>query len=132
MKTKLAQALLRRKELQKKVDQLATINRSDLYEPVVQRIKVTDSIDNVTANVPKLTAAQVTHEFDTYARALRMVDAAIQQANWTVEVELPEETLASYSDLFPSSLQPAPAPAAKPRAVRKKTAARRKTADSAV
>lgn len=94
MKIKLAEALLRRKELQQKVDSLKHITLRDLFEPKVKRVKVTDSIDEVTAEVPKLQLNQVTAEYDYYAKQLRLVDAAIQQANWTTEVEV--ETMANY------------------------------------
>lgn len=94
MKIKLAEALLRRKELQQKVDSLRNITMRDLFEPKVKRVKVTDSIDEVTAEVPKLQLNQVTAEYDYYAKQLRLVDAAIQQANWTTEVEV--ETMANY------------------------------------
>ncbi len=84
---KLAEALLRRKELQGKVDVLKQIKDKDLFEVKAQRKQVTDNIDDIVAMVPKLTASQVTAEFDFYARQLRLIDAAIQQANWTTEVE---------------------------------------------
>lgn len=114
---KLAQALLRRKELTDKVAQLRTINRTEMFEPVVRRVNVTQSLDDITAQVPKLTASQVTREFDMYASALRQVDAAIQQANWTVDVELPSEALLAYSERFPEDQAPKPV---------RKTAARKK------
>lgn len=95
-KLKLAEALLRRKELAEKVDVLRKIKGSDLYEMKVARVKVSDSIDNVTANVPKLTASQVTAEFDFYARQLRLVDAAIQQANWTTEIDVKDTVMGDY------------------------------------
>lgn len=86
MRIKLAEALLRRKELQDKVDQLRTIKEGQVFETISNRIKVADGIDQFTAKVPKLTAAQVTSEYDFYAKRLRMIDAAIQQANWTTEI----------------------------------------------
>lgn len=83
---KLAECLLRRKELQDKLSRMDQIRQRDLYEVRVKRIKVTDAIDEVTANVPKLTYAQFDAEYSHYARQLRLVDAAIQQVNWTAEV----------------------------------------------
>ncbi len=98
MKTvKLAEALLRRKELNQKVEQLHSIKQLDLFETKVQRRNVTDSVDDIVASVAKLDASQVTEEYDYYASALRRVDAKIQQANWTTEVELDNDCLERYS-----------------------------------
>lgn len=85
---KLAEALLRRKELEAKVKQLSVIKVDQIFQLVVQRKNVTDSVDDITAKVPKLTASQVTAEYDFYARQLRLVDAAIQQANWTTDLAI--------------------------------------------
>lgn len=96
MNVKLAEALLRRKELQDKVNVLRQINEKALYEVRAMRKNVTDNIDDIIANVPKLTASQVTAEYDWHARQLRLVDAAIQQANWTCEVQLDPSVMADY------------------------------------
>jgi hypothetical protein len=98
MKVKLAEALLRRKELQLKVDVLQQIKGSDLFEVKAKRVNVTESLDDITAQVPKLTAGQVTRELDWHARQLRLVDAAIQQANWTTEISIEEATMADYKE----------------------------------
>ena len=95
-KIKLAEALLRRKELNNKVDQLRQIKQADLFEMKYARKAVNDNIDDVTAQVPKLTASQVTAEFDFYARQLRLVDASIQQANWTTEIEVGDTVMGDY------------------------------------
>lgn len=95
-KIKLAEALLRRKELQDKVNILKTIKDKDLFEIRAQRKQVTENLDDIVAQVPKLTASQVTAEFDFYARQLRLVDAAIQQANWTVEIEVGDTVMGDY------------------------------------
>lgn len=97
MKIKLAEALLRRKELQEKVNVLRQINEKALFEVRAQRKNVTENIDDIVAMVPKLTASQVTAEYDWHARQLRLVDAAIQQTNWTADVEVPDTTMADYS-----------------------------------
>lgn len=115
-KIKLAEALLRRKELQAKVDQLKTIKAAQVFDLQVKRVKITDNIDEVTANVPKLTASQVTAEHDYYAKALRQVDAGIQHANWTTEIEVPDNVMPDYSDgglLVPAPKQAKAAKAAK-------------------
>lgn len=98
MKIKLAEALLRRKELSDKVTQLQRVDGSALYETRVRRIRVTDSVDDVTADVPKLTASQVTKEYDWHARQLRLVDAAIQQANWITDIEVDADVVGNYSE----------------------------------
>lgn len=96
MKVKLAEALLRRKELQGKVDMLKHIQDKNLFEVKAQRRQVTESLDDIIAQVPKLTASQVTSEYDWHARQLRLVDAAIQQANWTCEIEVDQTVMSDY------------------------------------
>lgn len=97
MNIKLAEALLRRKELQQKVDQLRQIQKEATFEVKAKRTKVTDDVDDVVVLVPKLTASQLTEEYDFYARALRLVDAAIQQANWTTAIDVDDVTMRAYS-----------------------------------
>lgn len=97
-KVKLAEALLRRKELQGKVDVLKTIKDKDLFEVKARRQQVADGIDDVIAQVPKLTASQVTKEYDWHARQLRLIDAAIQQANWTTEIDVGDETMQDFKE----------------------------------
>ena len=96
MNIKLAEALLRRKELQQKVDVLKSIQDKDLFEVRARRQQVTDSVDDIVAQVPKLTASQVTAEYDWHARQLRLIDSAIQQANWTTVVEVENSTMEDY------------------------------------
>lgn len=96
MKIKLAEALLRRKELGEKVKVLSAIKKSDLFEVKATRKLVADGIDDIVAQVPKLNVSQVTEEFDWHARQLRLVDAAIQQANWTVEIDVDPTTMQDF------------------------------------
>ena len=96
---KLAEALLRRKELNEKVAVLKSIQDRDLFEVKATRKPITESIDDVIAQVPKLTASQVTAEFDFYARQLRLVDAAIQQANWITSIEISDTVMSDYSNI---------------------------------
>ena len=96
MNIKLAEALLRRKELQGKVDILKQIKDKDLFEVKARRQSVSENIDEVVAQVPKLTVSQVTSEFDFYARQLRLVDAAIQQCNWTTDVAVNDTVMADF------------------------------------
>jgi len=89
MKIKLAEALLRRKELAEKLEVVKRFKDNQaFYEVRANRVKVTEGIDEISANFPKLTASQVTAEFDYVAKQLRLVDALIQQANWTTELEV--------------------------------------------
>ena len=100
MKIKLAEALLRRKELQQQVDRIKVINQDGLFEVKGQRKKLTDDIDDIIASVPKISMQQVTHAYDWHAKQLRLVDAAIQQANWTTEIDLDSEVMDSYKDPY--------------------------------
>ena len=96
MQIKLAEALLRRKELQQKVDRLKQIQGNAFFEVRAKRVKVTDDLDDVVAQVPLMTASQVTHEYDWHAKQLRLVDAAIQQANWTTMLDMDASVMADY------------------------------------
>lgn len=98
MKIKLAEALLRRKELQEKVDQVRNVKNKDTFEVLVQRRQINETIDDIQAQVPKLELKQVTAEYDHYAKQLRLVDAAIQQANWTTEIEVHDTTMKNYKE----------------------------------
>jgi hypothetical protein len=98
MNIKLAEALLRRKELQEKVNLLRTIKDKDLFEAKVAWQPVTEGVDHIIASVPKLNAGQVTREFDWHARQLRMIDAAIQQANWTTEISVEDSVMHDYME----------------------------------
>lgn len=86
---KLAEALLRRKELQQRLANIKPIlsNQDNLFKTHVKRMNVAEGVDEATIVVPKLTLGQVTAEHDYYAKRLRLIDAAIQQANWTMDVE---------------------------------------------
>ena len=93
MRIKLAQALLRRKELQNRLVVLQRIKDSDLFEVKTARKKAHEGLDDVIAQVPRLRVAEVTKAFDTCGRQLREVDAVIQQTNWTCEVEIAEDVM---------------------------------------
>ena len=96
MTYKLAELLLRRKELNTKVEILKSIKDRDLFEVKCIRRAAAEGIDDIVANVPLLVASQVTAEHDWHARQLRRVDASIQQANWTTEVEVDAEAMQDY------------------------------------
>lgn len=97
-KVKLAELLLQRKFLNDKVQQTQGIKQADVFTLKMTRKQVSDSVDDITANVPKLTLSQVTAEHDHYSRALRRVDAAIQQQNWIVDVEIDPTALMTYEE----------------------------------
>lgn len=98
MARKLAELLLRRKELQQKVDQLRSIKDKDLYEVQTQRRKAHENVDDIVMAVPRLQASQVTAEYDFYAKSLRLVDASIQQANWATDVTIDEDSLRAWNE----------------------------------
>ena len=88
---KIAEALVLRKHLEQKVEQpkpLKMAGDQGIFELKVERKKVTDEVDEVKMQVPKITLAEVTKEYDMYSKALRQLDTAIQQANWTAEVDV--------------------------------------------
>ncbi len=95
---KLAEALLRRKELNEKVLRINAIKRDDLFEVKAKRVRVTESLDDIVATVPKLELNQVTKEYDFYARQLREIDAIIQQANWTTDIEINDNNMNSFTE----------------------------------
>ena len=95
---KLADALLRRKELQQKVDQLRQIKDKDIYEFRFERKQINENIDDIRAQVPVLEANQVTAEFDYYANKLRLIDGAIQQLNWTADIEVDSRVWVDFAD----------------------------------
>lgn len=98
MNIKLAEALLRRKELNEKVSQLRAIKDVQVYEVIATRRQITESVDDLVMKVPKLQLNQVTAEYDWYAKHLRLLDAKIQQANWTCEIEIDSKTMDNYSE----------------------------------
>ncbi len=87
---KIAQALLLRKQLEAKVKQLEPIKQmgsQGLFEAKVQRVNITEQIDQIQMQVPKITLEDVTKEYDKYATALRKLDASVQKANWEFDVD---------------------------------------------
>lgn len=87
---KIAQALLLRKQLEKKVAQLEPIKKAGeegLFETQIKRVNVTEQMDEITINAPKITLGDATSEYDKYATALRKLDASIQKANWEFDVD---------------------------------------------
>ena len=95
-KVALAEALLRRKELMLKVQQLHVIKEKNCFENRVKRVKVSDGIDEVTVDIALVSMASMTKEYDFYAQALRQIDSRIQRANWETEIEVETETLKNF------------------------------------
>lgn len=87
---KLAEALLLRKQLKEKVDQLRPIKEmgdGGLFEIKTKRVNISDQTDDITLQVPHVDLKDVTKEFDKYATAYRKLDAAIQRTNWAADLE---------------------------------------------
>lgn len=91
---KIAQALLLRKQLEKKVAQLEPIKSfgdQGMFETKTKRLNVSQEVDEVSIQVPRITLADVTEEYDKYASALRKIDVAIQKANWEFDVDFADK-----------------------------------------
>jgi hypothetical protein len=87
---KIAEALLLRKQLEAKVEQLKPIRdlgERGVFELKTQRVKVSDEVDEVKFQIPKIALKEVTKEYDHYASELRKLDASIQKANWAYDVD---------------------------------------------
>lgn len=94
---KLAEALLLRKQLVQKVEQLKPIKQvgdNGLFELKHERRNVNETTDEIKFQIPKVTLADVTKTFDHYATQLRKLDSAIQRANWETEISFVEEHVA--------------------------------------
>ena len=86
---KLAEALVLRKHLEAKVEQLKPLKLQGdkgLFEVQTSRKSVSENVDELTTQVPKVTLKDVTEEYDRYSKALRQFDTAIQQTNWTADL----------------------------------------------
>jgi hypothetical protein len=91
---KIAQALLLRKQLEAKVKQLEPIKQAGeqgIFETKVRRVNVTEQMDEVTIQAPRITLSDVTSEFDKYSSALRKLDASVQKANWEFDVDFTDK-----------------------------------------
>ena len=98
MEIKLADALLRRKELNEKLNVLRHFkDNSAFYQVRGQRVKVTEGIEELNMDLPKLELNQVTAEYDFVAKQLRLIDAIIQQANWTTALQVDPMLMDAYT-----------------------------------
>jgi hypothetical protein len=89
----IAEALLLRKQLQAKVEQLQplhNVGERGVFDQSVKRVNVSDNVDELTITTPRITLADITKSYDHYASELRKLDAAIQKANWVSTVEYSE------------------------------------------
>lgn len=92
---KIAEGLLLRKQLEAKVQQLQPLKvngDNGVFETKVQRVKVSDEVDEARIQIPKLTVADITKTYDHYASQLRKLDASIQKANWNFDLDFKEES----------------------------------------
>ena len=97
-KMKLAEALQRRKELASKIDALKSLKSGDAYTTHTKRVRIDDETEEVTIMVPKgqVSLSEVTDALNWHVRQLRLIDVAIHQANWTVEVEVEQSVMDEY------------------------------------
>jgi len=93
---KVAEGLLLRKQLEAKVRQLEPLKLGGdkgIFELRVERVNVSENVDEAKITIPKVTLAEVTKEYDHYASELRKLDASIQQANWSNDLGYKETKL---------------------------------------
>lgn len=86
---KLAEALVLRKHLEAKVKQLEPIyinGQKGVFETKTERRNISDTVDEVTIQTPKVKLEDITGEYDKYSKALRELDTAIQHTNWVTEL----------------------------------------------
>ena len=103
----LAKALLMRKQLQEKVDQLKPINNEKLFIPILERRPASEGYDDIKGRIPKVSFEQLTYAFDWHSKRLREVDGVIQQANWATPVEVPDHVMEEFRDqVVPNELLP--------------------------
>lgn len=96
-KMKLAEALVMRKHLMAKVDQLKPLymqGEKGLFETKTERRAVNENTEEVVTLIPKITLADVTKEYDKYSKALRLLDTEIQRVNWTTDIDFDDTDLA--------------------------------------
>lgn len=89
-KITIAEALVLRKHLAEKVEQLKPIKvngDNGMFEPQTKRISVNENLDEVSLQIPRVEMSSITKEYDTYSKALREIDTAIQAANWKYAVD---------------------------------------------
>ncbi len=93
---KLADALLRRKELNQKLDRIRPLMKEDLFQTQVKRKPITEGLEDVIAEVPLMTWQQMNSVHDYYSKHLRLIDGAIQNANWNTNIEVDEDAFTDF------------------------------------
>lgn len=91
---KIAEGLLLRKQLQAKTEQLKPLRDlgdRGVFDQQVKRTNVSENVDELTIVTPRVTLADITRTYDHYATQLRKLDAALQKANWTHDLDFKEE-----------------------------------------
>ena len=91
---KIAEALLLRKQLEAEVKRLEPLKlqgQNGLFEVKTSRKSVSETIDELTIQSPKITFADFDKEYSKKATQLRKLDTSIQKANWQFDVEFTEE-----------------------------------------
>jgi hypothetical protein len=92
---KLAEALLLRKQLAQKVEQLKpikTMGDNGMFDSKMTRKNVSESVDEITVTTPKISLSDLTRTFDHYSTQLRKLDAMIQRVNWETEIAFDESS----------------------------------------
>lgn len=92
---KIAEGLLLRKQLQAKTEQLKPLRDlgdRGVFDQQVKRANVSENVDELTIVTPRVSLEDITKTYDHYATQLRKLDAALQKANWTFDLDFTEET----------------------------------------
>jgi len=90
---KIAELLIYRKTVVAKVAQLTPIKHfgdNGAFDTKVLRKNISDSVDEVSIQTPRVTLSDLTESYDHFAAELRRIDTAIQKANWETEVAFVE------------------------------------------
>ena len=93
---KIAEGLLLRKQLEAKVKQLEPLKVDGdrgMFETKTVRKNVSENVDEVTTQLPRITLKEITKEYDHYATQLRKLDASLQKANWNFDLDFKEEAV---------------------------------------
>ena len=87
---KIAEGLLLRKHLEAKIKQLEPLKlngEKGIFEINTQRKNISENVDEVVTQLPRITLQELTNEYDHYAGELRKLDGAIQKANWQFDLD---------------------------------------------
>lgn len=94
---KLSAALVLRKHLDARVKQLTPLKMAGdqgAFEIQTKTRQVSDTVQEVTNQLPRITLEELTKEYDKYSKALRQLDTKIQETNWLTEIEFDDTNLA--------------------------------------